>query len=98
MLAVVTTIKLIAEIALLALLGQWLLHLVIRGSEDANVFYRILQTMARPFVHLARMVSPRSVLERHRPLIAFLLLAFAWGAATLFKIRICLQTGMELCR
>ena len=38
MLAAITTVKLIAEIALLALLGQWLLglHLILRLSDRPN--------------------------------------------------------------
>ena len=32
------------------------------------------------------------------PLVAFLLLAFGWIAATLFKIRLCLEIGVQACR
>lgn len=98
MLAVVTTVKLIAEIALLALLGQWLLGLLAGAKRDKNLFYQILQIMGKPFVVVARYVSPRFVLERHLPLVAFLLLAFVWLGVTILKIQTCLQIGMELCR
>lgn len=98
MLAVVTTVKLIAEIALLALLGQWLLGLLAGAKRDKNLFYQILQIIGKPFVVVARYVSPRFVLERHLPLVAFLLLAFVWLGVTILKIQTCLQIGMELCR
>lgn len=98
MLAVVTTVKLIAEIALLALLGQWLLGLLAGAKRDKNLFYQILQIMGKPFVVVARYVSPRFVVERHLPLVAFLLLAFVWLGVTILKIQTCLQIGMELCR
>lgn len=98
MLAVVTTVKLIAEIALLALLGQWLLGLLAGAKRDMNIFYQILQIMGKPFVVVARYVSPRFVLERHLPLVAFLLLAFVWLGATILKIQTCLQIGVELCK
>ena len=98
MLLLVTTVKLIAEIALLALLGQWLLGLLAGAKRDKNIFYQILQVLGRPFVSVARLVTPKFVVERHLPLVAFLLLMFVWLAATILKIQTCLQIGVELCK
>ncbi len=98
MLAVASTIKLIAEIALLALLGQWLLGLLAGARKEQNLFYQILQIMTRPFVSMARLLTPKLVLDRHVPLVAFLLLLFIWLGATIYKIQTCLQIGVELCK
>ncbi|KRI01050.1 hypothetical protein [Curvibacter sp. PAE-UM] len=98
MLAVASTIKLIAEIALLALLGQWLLGLLAGAKKEQNLFYQILQIMTRPFVSVARLLTPKLVLDRHVPLVAFLLLIFIWLGATIYKIQTCLQIGVELCK
>ena len=98
MLLIVTTVKLIAEIALLALLGQWLLGLLAGAKRDKNIFYQILQILGRPFVSVARLVTPKFVVERHLPLVAFMLLLFVWLAATIVKIQTCLQIGVELCK
>lgn len=98
MLVLASTVKLIAEIALMALLGQWLLGLLAGAKKDQNLFYQILQIVGRPFVSVARLVTPKFVLARHLPLVAFLLLAFVWLGATLLKINICLQIGVELCK
>jgi hypothetical protein len=98
MLLLVSSLKLIAEIALLAFAGQWLLGLLAGQRRDSNFFYRLLQTLTRPFVLGARWITPRVVLERHLPLVAFLLLAFAWLLATLSKISLCLKTGVNLCQ
>lgn len=98
MLLFVSTLKLIAEIALMALLGQWLLGLLAGAKRETNVFYRLLKIMTQPFIRLARLVSPRMVIDRHLPLVAFLLLAFGWLAATMAKINLCLQIGVEACR
>jgi len=94
----VSTLKLIAEIALMALLGQWLLGLLAGAKRETNVFYRLLKIMTQPFIRLARLVSPRIVIDRHLPLVAFLLLAFGWLAATMAKINLCLQIGVEACK
>ena len=58
----------------------------------------LLQQITRPFVQLAGWVTPRVVLERHRPLVAFLILGFVWLAATAAKIAHCLEIGVQLCR
>ena len=94
----VSAVKLIAEIALMALLGQWLLGLLAGAKRDSNFFYKLLQVLTQPFVRVARWISPRIVLDRHIPLVAFLLLAFGWLAATLAKIDLCLKIGVEACR
>ena len=98
MLAAITTVKLIAEIALLALFGQWVLGLLAGAKRDKIIFYQILQIMGRPFVAVARWVTPRFVVERHLPLVAFFLLAFLWLGVTILKIQTCLQLGVELCK
>lgn len=98
MLALVTTAKLIAEIALMALLGQWLLGLLAGAKRDTNIFYQILQVIGRPFVAIARLLSPRFVVDRHLPLVAFFLLLFVWLGVTILKIQTCLKIGVELCK
>ena len=98
MLLLVTTVKLIAEIALLALLGQWLLGLLAGAKRDKNIFYQLLQILGRPFVAVARLVSPKLVVDRHLPLVAFFLLLFVWLGVTILKIQTCMQIGVELCK
>jgi len=98
MLFFVSTLKLIAEIALLALFGQWVLGLLAGAKRDRNLFYQILQIVGKPFVVAARVITPRQIIDRHVPFVAFLLLLFVWIAATLLKIRTCLEIGVELCK
>jgi hypothetical protein len=98
MLTLVLSIKLIAEIALLALLGQWVLGLLAGARKEQNLFYKVLQIISSPFVRLARLMTPRFVLDRHMPLTAFSLLLVVWLAATLYKIQTCVRIGVELCK
>ncbi|MBH1957830.1 hypothetical protein [Polaromonas sp.] len=99
MLTVAITVKLIAEIALLALFGQGLLGLMMSGENcNRNPFYALLQLLGRPWLRAARWLSPRVVLERHVPLAAFFLLLLVWGAASWIKVSICLQIGVALCK
>ncbi len=98
MLAAVLIVKLIAEIALLSLLGQGLVGLLAGAKKDTNLFYNILATIGRPFVRAARYVSPKFVLDRHVPLVAFMILFFVWVACVILKIQICLDIGVEQCK
>lgn len=98
MLFAVSTLKLIAEIALLALFGQWVLGLLAGAKKDGNLFYQILQIVGKPFVAAARFITPKQIIDRHVPFVAFLLLLFVWIGSTLTRIRICLEIGVELCK
>ena len=98
MLAVATTVKLLTEIALLALAGQWLVGLLAGAARDTNPFYRVLQLVGRPWVKVARWVSPQVVMDRHLPLVAFLVLLLVWAIAAITKVRICLEIGVALCK
>jgi hypothetical protein len=98
MLLLVSSIKLVAEIALLSLAGQWLLGLLAGAKRDSNFFYRLLAVLTGPFVRGARWLSPKIVLDRHVPLVAFLLLSFVWVFATVTKVQLCLEIGVQACR
>ena len=98
LLTLVSILKLLAEIALLAFLGQWVLALLTGPKRDQNLFYQVLQVLTKPFVRGARLVTPRIVLDRHVPLVAFLLLLSVWVGATIAKISICVEIGVQLCK
>lgn len=98
MLLLISSIKLVAEIALMALLGQGVLGLLAGRRRDENVVYQLLSQVSRPFVRLARAVTPRIVLDRHVPAVAFFWLVFVWLGATWVKITHCMNIGVHLCQ
>jgi hypothetical protein len=98
MLLLTSALKLIAEIALMAMAGQWLLGLLAGAKRESNFFYQLLGVVTRPFTKLARLISPRIVLDRHIPLAAFLMLVSLWVVVTIVKINICLQIGVQQCQ
>lgn len=98
MLLMISALKLITEVALLALAGQWILGLLAGQRKQHNLFYQVLAIIGRPFVQLTRWVTPRVVLDRHLPLVAFLILGFVWLAVTAAKISHCLKVGVALCQ
>lgn len=93
-----SSLKLVCEIALLALVGQAVLYVLAGAKRDGNFFYQLLKILTRPFVAAARFITPRQVLDTHVPLVAFLLLLLTWVVVTFEKIRHCVGVDMVGCR
>ena len=98
LLLISAAVKLVAEIALAALLGQGVLGLLVGAQREHNVVYRLLQVLTDPFVRATRWLAPRRVPARQLPWLAGLLLACVWLLATLAKLRLCLVLGAQACR
>lgn len=98
MLLTASILKLLAEIALLALLGQGVLAVLAGAKRDQNLFYQLLQMVTKPCIVGTRLITPRLVLDKHVPLVAFLLLVFIWLGATILKISVCVEAGVQLCK
>lgn len=102
MLLLITSIKLICEIALLSLLGRWVLrawvsHLVPSGVGQ-NAFVWLFDTLCKPVVSAVAWLAPRSLPQQHHALTAFLALMLTWGLMTLSKIAVCLNAGASVCQ
>lgn len=97
MLVLISSVKLIAEIALMALAGQFLLGLLAGAKRDSNLFYQLLQVITNPVIKGVRLLTPRLVLDRHIPIAAFGLMAVVWLVATLGKISLCMRVGIQQC-
>jgi hypothetical protein len=98
MLLVVTTFKLIAEIALLAMAGQWILGVLAGEGKNSNPCYRLLQLVCTPWMVSARWLLPQAVPDWRLPLVAALLALSIWLLAAAGKASTCLTVGVALCR
>lgn len=99
MLLLVTSIKLIAEIALLALVGRWLLGVLAGAKREQNLFYQLLSVMTQPFTKTFRAITPRLVIDRHIPLLTFVALAWVWVFVVIEKVALCRNAvGEGLCQ
>jgi len=96
---VLRLVKLVLEIALLALVGQALVWAMIRAvgqPPENNFFYRVLQVVSSPFTKLLRLVSPKFVVDRHIPWATFALLAVAWVWVTFTIADTCIGAGLSI--
>ena len=96
---VLRVVKLVLEIALLAIVGQGIVWAMIRGvgqDPSHNFFYKALQTIALPFTWTVRKLSPKFVADRHVPwaVLGLLVVGYVW---TLFGIaNTCVAHGMTI--
>lgn len=101
MLWLATTLKLVAEVALMALLGRWLLGWLAGDARERNFAWGVLNAVCQPPLRLAQ-----ALLRSARPgpgaqALAFAGLLAAWLAATAWKVQIvraCVAAGKALCQ
>ncbi|HEX4883609.1 MAG TPA: hypothetical protein VFX05_05685 [Casimicrobiaceae bacterium] len=92
-------VKLVLEIALLALVGQgvvWAMIRAVGADPSRNVFYRALEVVASPFVKLVRLVTPKVVSDRHVPWAALGLLLAAYVATQFTIVQTCVGLGLSV--
>jgi hypothetical protein len=92
-----SSVKLVCEIALMALIGQGLLALLAGDRRDTNFFYQLLKILTRPFVAVARFIAPRQVGDHQVGFVAFFLMAVVWLIVTFEKINYCVNNKMVGC-
>jgi hypothetical protein len=105
MLWLATTLKLLAEVALLALLGRWLLGWLLGrqagAAPERNFAWVLLNAASQPPLRLAQAVLRSPQPGPGTQALAFAALLAGWLLATAWKIRIvraCLAAGEAACR
>ncbi|WIM04452.1 MAG: hypothetical protein OHM77_06965 [Candidatus Nitricoxidivorans perseverans] len=77
-LLILSALRVLVEVALLSLLAQGAVGLLSGARRQANPIYRLFQVVTRPVIRIARFVTPRAVIDRHIPFVAFFLLFWLW--------------------
>jgi hypothetical protein len=101
MLNLLSAVQLVFYIALLAMLGQGVLHLLAGTNRHQNFFYSLLRIVSRSFTADVRRVVTRQVPDSLVPARTFFLLAVANGVVTFERMDLCFQTnsiGKTRCR
>jgi hypothetical protein len=90
------TLKLLCEIALLALAARAVVGWLARPQPQHNPVWQLLSVIVRPVERLATGWLPAGTGPRSRALATGALLAGLWLAATLLKVSAC--AGSPVCR
>lgn len=86
---IVSILRALAEVAMLALLGQGLLALLAGARRATNPIYRLFQIVTAPVVKGVRWIAPRLILDKHLPFVAFFVLFWLWIALAYVKRVLC---------
>ena len=94
MLIVLNAIQLVLYIALLALLGQGILYVLSGPRRDTNFFYKLLQTLSKPFIWPVRKITPKQVGDHQVPVVTFLLLLVIYAVVTFERANLCVTSNL----
>lgn len=93
------TAKLLAEVALMALLGQWVLGWLAGPGRERNLAYQVLAVVTAPARRLAAQVTgPGGPGGWRAHAAAALGLLLLWLCALALKVHACLAVGVQACR
>lgn len=75
---VLSVLRALVEVALLALLGQGAVALLSGARRQANPIYQLFAIVTKPVIRAARFITPKPILDKHVPFVAFFLLFWLW--------------------
>ncbi len=87
-------VRVLVEVAAFALLGQGVLALLAGNRRHDNPVYRLLVVVTAPVLRTLRLVTPRFILDRHLPFVAFFLLFWMWIGLAIAKRYIYALNGL----
>jgi hypothetical protein len=90
--------QLVLYIGALGLIGQGLLYVLAGQGRDTNLFYQLIGIINKPWTLTARFISPKQIIDRQIPFVAFCIVGVLYIAVTLAKIEHCISIGIEACQ
>lgn len=93
-LLLVSVLRSLVEVAGFFLLGQGLLYVLAGASRERNGVYQLFRIVTRPVLRIVRFITPRLVIDRHIPFVAFFLLFWLWIALAYARRMICVANGL----
>lgn len=88
-LLLVSILRALVEVALLTLLAQGLLALLAGAGRSKNPVYRLFQIVTGPVLKAMRHVTPKAIIDKHLPYVAFFLLFWLWILLAYVKRTLC---------
>lgn len=93
-LLLVSVLRTLVEVAGFFLLGQGLLYVLAGASRERNAVYQLFRVITNPVVRMVRYITPKQVVDRHVPVVAFFLLFWLWIALAYARRVICVADGL----
>lgn len=93
-LLVVSVLRALIEVAGFFMLGQGLLYVLAGASRERNPIYQVFRIVTRPVVRVVRAITPRQIVDRHVPVVAFFMLFWLWIGLAYARRVICVADGL----
>lgn len=87
---VVSSLRVVVEVALMALIGQGVLAALAGSQRNNNIVYRLFLTVTTPVIKVVRFITPKLVIDKHLPFVAFFYLFWLWILLAYAKRQLCL--------
>lgn len=91
---VVGAVRTLVEVALLSLLGLWLVGLLAGASRQSNPVYRVFLIVTHPPVKFTRWITPKLIIDKHIPFVTFFVLFWLWILLAYVKRVLCNMGGL----
>jgi len=91
---IVAILRALVEVALLALLGQGVLALLAGGRRHTNFVYKLFLIITGPVIKVCRWITPRVIIDRHLPFVAFFFLFWLWLLLAWVKRELCVLSNL----
>jgi uncharacterized protein YggT (Ycf19 family) len=75
---ILSALRALVEVAMLALLGLVAVALLSGPKRHSNPIYQLFAVIARPVIRGVRVITPKPIIDKHIPFVAFCLLFWLW--------------------
>jgi hypothetical protein len=93
-LLLVSVLRALVEVAGFFLLGQGLLYVLAGSTREKNAIYLLFRLITSPVVKAIRVITPRQIVDKHVPVVAFFLLFWMWIGLAYIRRVICVADGL----
>ena len=87
-------LRALVEVAGFSLIGQGLVAVFAGAGRERNPIYLLFRTVTRPVIAALRKVTPKFILDRHLPFLAFFILFWIWIALAVLRVALCRANGL----
>lgn len=77
-LLLVSILRALVEVAGMFLLAQGILFVLAGATREKNIVYQLFRIITRPVIQMTRLVTPRVIVDKHIPFVAFFILFWLW--------------------
>ena len=90
-----SVLRALTEVAMMTLLGQGIVAFLAGARRATNPIYMLFRVVTRPVLTAVRFVTPRVVVDKHVPFVAFFFLFWLWIVLAYIKRAVCEAQGLN---